>query len=113
MGKQSNLWIVSISLMLLAGIISAQVTTGSISGTVRDSTGSVLPGAQLVMLNEDTGIARTVPSDAAGRFLAPLLPLGRYRVTATQQGFQTEVRSGIVLTVDREMELDISMSVGA
>ena len=44
------------------------------------------------MLNQDTGVARTIQSDAAGHYSALLLPLGNYKVTATQQGFQTEVR---------------------
>ena len=75
--------------------------------------GAELPGAQIVILNTDTGISRTLPSDAAGRYLATSLALGNYRVTVTQQGFQTEIRSGIVLTVGRDAVVDLAMSVGA
>ena len=113
MGKQKLLLRLSVSVFLVAGIAAAQVTTASISGTVKDSSGAVLPGAQVVVLNEDTGVPRTVQSDTEGRYLAPLLALGNYRVTVTQQGFQTEVRSGIVLTVGRDAVVDIAMSVGA
>src|SRR5713226_976631 len=98
---------------LSAAIAFAQTVTGAISGTVKDSTGAVLPNAQVEVLNQDTGIARTVQSDAAGRYSALLLPLGNYKVTATVQGFQTEVRSGIVLTVGREAVVDLAMAVGA
>jgi carboxypeptidase family protein/TonB-dependent receptor-like protein len=98
---------------LSGGIIMAQVTTGTISGTVRDSTGAVLPGAKVVVLNEETGISRTVETDTAGRYSAPGLSLGNYRVTGTLEGFQTQVRSGIVLTVGREAIVDLALTVGA
>ena len=88
----------------LAGI--AQVTTGTISGTVKDSSGAVLPGAKVVILNEDTGISRTAQADAGGRYSAPSLSLGSYRVTASQEGFQSETRTGFVLTVGREAVVD-------
>ena len=98
---------------LSAAMAFAQEVTGTISGTVKDSSGAVLPGAQVELLNQDTGIARTVQTDTSGHFTAPLLPLGNYSVTATQQGFQKEVRSGIVLTVGREAVVDMTMAVGA
>ena len=91
----------------------SQVTTGTISGTVKDSTGAVLPGVQVVILNADTGLSRTVSSDARGHYAAPQLSLGNYRVSASLEGFQTEVHSGIVLTVGREAVVDIPMTVGA
>ena len=87
--------------------------TGTISGTVSDSTGAVLPGVSVVIVNDDTGIARTVTTDAAGRYSASSLGLGRYRVTAAQEGFQTADRSGIVLTVGRNAVVDIPLAVGA
>ena len=75
----------------------AQVTTGTISGTVKDSTGAVLPGVQVVILNEDTGLSRTVLSDERGHYSAPQLSLGNYRVSASLEGFNTEARSGLAL----------------
>lgn len=91
----------------------AQVTTGTIAGTVTDSTGAVLPGVNIVILNEDTGVSRTVATDSAGRYSAPLLSLGNYRVTGSLEGFQTEVRSGIVLAVGRAAVVDLQLVVGA
>ena len=55
-------------LLLSGGFVLAQVTTGTISGTVKDTTGAVLPGAQVIVLNEATGISRTVQTDAEGRY---------------------------------------------
>ena len=104
---------VGLLLFLSVGITWAQVTTGTISGTVKDSTGAALTGATVVVLNEETGISRTVQTDAAGRYSALSLSLGNYRVTATHEGFQTEVRNGIVLTVGREAVVDLSLTVGA
>ena len=90
-----------------------QVTTGTISGRVTDSGGGVLKDASVVVENEDTGITRTGKTDAAGQYAAPLLTLGRYRVSASLQGFQAEARSGIVLTVGREAIVNLQLQVGA
>jgi hypothetical protein len=103
----------SLAVSVLAISVHAQTTTGTISGAVTDETGAVLPGANLVILNEETGISRTVTTDAAGRYLVPALSLGQYRVTASMQGFQTEVRSGIALTVGRQAVVEFRLAVGA
>ncbi|OFV97502.1 MAG: hypothetical protein A3F68_03825 [Acidobacteria bacterium RIFCSPLOWO2_12_FULL_54_10] len=113
MEKRRVLQVVVLLVFLSGGIALAQVTTGTILGTVKDSTGAVLPGAKVVLLNEETGISRTVETDAAGRYSALSLSLGNYRVTATLEGFQTVVRTGIVLTVGREAVVDLSLAVGA
>ena len=96
---------------LLPGSFS-QITTGTISGTVTDISGGAIPGAQVVVLNEDTGVSRTVFGDASGRYSAPQLSLGRFRVTATIEGFQAEVRSGIQLTVGRQAVVNFQLQVG-
>jgi outer membrane receptor protein involved in Fe transport len=92
---------------------SAQVTTGTISGTITDPSGAVLPNVKVEVLNEGTGVSRTVATDAAGRYSAPMLPVGNYKVSGSIEGFQTELRSGIVLTVGREATIDMRMQVGA
>src|SRR5438132_265988 len=93
------LWI---SVILLGGqLVSAQVTTGTISGLVQDPSGAVIPGVSVTAKNVDTGTARAVTTDEGGRYTAPDLSLGNYQVQAELPGFQTEVRSGITLTVGR------------
>ena len=99
--------------LLFVATAMTQVTTGTISGMVKDSSGAVLPGARVVIRNEDTGISRTVQADSAGRYSAPSLNLGHYQVTVNLEGFQTEMRRGIVLTVGREAVVDMTLSVGA
>src|SRR5437016_2449509 len=84
---------------LSVAIASAQDTTGTILGTITDASGAVLPGVTITVKNVDTSQARTLVSDAAGRYRVPLLQPGRYEVTAQLSGFQTMVRSGITVTV--------------
>ncbi|MBI4464835.1 MAG: TonB-dependent receptor [Acidobacteria bacterium] len=87
-------------------------TTATISGVVRDATGAVVPGVSVTVRNVETGIARTLPTDAEGRYRAPSLSVGRYEVQASMAGFQTAVRSGIELTVAREAVVNLMLEVG-
>src|SRR5437660_3401028 len=81
---------------LIVGVVSvvptgAQYTTASLGGTVRDPAGAVVPGAEVTVQNEDTGLARTVSTQADGTFLFPALPVGHYKLTVTKSGFTTYV----------------------
>jgi outer membrane receptor protein involved in Fe transport len=96
-----------------AAISRAQVTTGTVSGTVSDPSGAVLPGAKIEITNEGTGAVRSVVADSTGHYLAPTLPVGSYRVSASLEGFQTEVRTGITLTVGSQVVMDMKLQVGA
>ncbi|MEQ1923925.1 MAG: carboxypeptidase-like regulatory domain-containing protein, partial [Pyrinomonadaceae bacterium] len=80
-------------LLLLCTCIFAQsqATTGLIQGTVVDPNGAVLAGASITVRNTETGFERTVTSNSDGLFSAPLLPLGRYRITTTASGFANSV----------------------
>src|ERR1700737_3000494 len=101
-----------ISVLFGACLVSAQVTTGTISGTVQDQSGAAVAGVEVTVKNVDTGVVRTITSDAGGRYTAPDLPLGNYEVQAQHAGFQTEVRSGINITVGREAVVNLSLKVG-
>src|SRR6266699_6273321 len=102
-------WIAAV--LVSISMAHGQVTTGTVTGTVTDSSGAVLPGVSVALQNEDTGITRTVGSDAEGRYSAVQLGLGKYKVTASREGFQTEVRSGILLTVGREAVVDLRLTI--
>ena len=110
---RKSMLVVFFAMTALGNFASAQGTTATISGTVKDSTGAVMPGASVVVLNQDTGISRTVQADQAGRYSAPSLSLGNYQITASLPGFQTEVRRGIVLSVGREAVVNFQLAVGA
>ena len=90
----------------------AQLTTGTITGVVKDTSGAVVPGVSVHVTNVDTGAARTVVSDADGRYEAPNLAVGNYSVRAELQGFQTTTRTGIGLTVGRTAVVDLDLKIG-
>ena len=88
-----------ISVFLGIHLVYAQVTTGTISGVVQDASGGAIAETAVTVRNLDTGTARTVSTDAGGRYTIPDLPVGNYEIQAQHPGFQTEVRSGVNLTV--------------
>jgi len=90
----------------------AQETTATILGTATDSSGGVLPGVSITVRHLGTSLTRTVVTDSEGRYRAPALPVGSYEITAQLPGFQTVVRSGVVLTVAMEAVLNMMMRVG-
>src|SRR5882672_5590599 len=98
--------------MLSAGAAFGQQVTGTILGRITDSTGSVVPGATIQIQNAAIGFSRTDTADSDGRYLESSLPLGSYTVTVQKQGFQTLVRSGIVLTVGSEVTVNAELAVG-
>ncbi|HJT87411.1 MAG TPA: carboxypeptidase regulatory-like domain-containing protein, partial [Bryobacteraceae bacterium] len=87
--------------------------TAQIQGTVYDSSGAAVPGAQVKVTQTDTGAARTAVSAADGSYVLANLPIGPYRLEAGKEGFTTYVRTGIVLQVDASPMLDISLSPGS
>src|SRR5712692_9050226 len=101
-----------IGLILGAVVVSSQLSTGTISGVVQDTSGAVIAGAMVTVRNVDTGAVRSLPSDEGGRYVVPVLPVGNYEVRGQQTGFQTEIRSGIVLTVGREEVINLTLRVG-
>jgi len=103
--------LLSCAVMLVASTL-AQGRTGTISGVVRDETGAVLSGATVTIRNVDTGIVRTVVSDEDGRYRVPALELGEYEVSAELVGFRTYRRAGIVLTLEREAVVNLTLSIG-
>ena len=101
-----------ISVFFCAHLAFAQVNTGTISGIVQDASGAAMAGAAVTVRHVDTGTARTLATDSGGRYTAPDLPLGNYEVQAQHPGFQTEIRSGINLTVGREAVVNLALKVG-
>ena len=100
-------------LVFSAHFALAQVSTGTISGVVKDATGAVVPAATVKVTNLETGIARTLSTDEQGRYNAPNLSLGDYEVQAEMSGFLVEVRRGIRLTVGRQAVVDFALRVGS
>ncbi|PYR22013.1 MAG: hypothetical protein DMF98_21045 [Acidobacteria bacterium] len=106
---------VAVALMVVLASVSllAQANTGTIVGTVHDSSGAVLASAPITIRNEETNISRTVVTSASGDYSAPLLPPGSYEVSATAAGFNEAVFRNIRLQVNQTVRMDFNLTVGA
>ena len=104
------------SILLIASLYFspawAQLTSGTILGTVADATGAVLPGTEVTVTRSETGASRTNISDDEGRFRFSNLSLGSYEVVASLPGFQTAVRTGIELNLGQQAVVNLTLSVG-
>src|SRR5579859_8275341 len=98
---------IAILLFLSAFAVMAQETTGTILGTVTDTTGAIIPHAKVTVTNTDrNAVLRTVPADNNGYYVAPLLPVGHYSVAVGAQGFKTDRKSGIELNVSDRLTVN-------
>jgi len=100
-------------LLLLPAMCSAQVAGGTISGTVKDSSGSVIGNVQITITNVATGVTRDVTTNDEGFYSAPNLLPGAYEAKYNAPGFKPELRSGIDLTVGASVVLDQALRVGS
>jgi hypothetical protein len=90
----------------------AQAANGNIEGTVRDTSGAALPGVMVTVTNMETGTTRSVVTNDDGVYRAPLLPLGRYKVSGELQGFKTFEQQGITLSAGQTALINVELSVG-
>ena len=109
-------WIVAIGFAFVAALLpqplAAQAVTGTILGTVRDSSGGALPGATVNLVNTDNGFTRNVLSDSSGEYTAPLMPTGTYSVTAELSGFKKVSLANVHVGVDQKVRVDLKLDVG-
>ncbi|HEV3486884.1 MAG TPA: TonB-dependent receptor, partial [Vicinamibacterales bacterium] len=106
-------WIVCC--LLLAAFLTpaaAQVTTGSIVGTVRDASGGVLPGVSVTATNVDTNFSRSEVTNARGEYSVQYLPPGTYRVEVELSGFKRYVQTGVQIELSRAARVDPVLEVG-
>ena len=103
-----------VSVLILASALDAfpQITSATISGTVKDQTNAVLPGVDVVVKNLDTGLTRSVVTDGNGYFTIAGLPPGTYETRASLTGFGTAVER-VVLAVAQEAGLSLMLRVNA
>ena len=98
---------------LLAGLVVAQSSTGTIVGTVSDSSGALLPNTKISLRHLATGEIREVAANERGEFNAPVLRIGDYSISVSLEGFKTEVISPIAVRVDQTVTLPIALTVGS
>lgn len=100
-------------LCVLAGAGRAQISTSRLEGTVQDSTGAVIPGAKVEIVNVKTQIGGATTCDAEGRFAFPSLPPSEYTLSVEAAGFRKAVRSNLVLNVAETVSEVVRLEVGA
>jgi hypothetical protein len=107
------LFVFLVGLVLQASLASAQSDNSSITGTISDSSGAVVPHATVTITNEATGQTRTVTSNDTGFYASTNLPPGNYTVSATAQGFQSFTQTHNHLQPSIPMSVNAALSVGA
>jgi len=93
--------------------LMSQAVTGTLLGTVADSTGAVVGNAQVTIVLAGQSLEYKTVSNAAGDFTQPNLPPGTYKVTVAATGFKTETRENISLATNTTVRVDVSMSTGS
>src|SRR6267142_149683 len=88
------------------------VSTSQINGTVQDASGAVLPGAEIIATQTDTGAVRMTMSNETGSYVLPNLPIGPYKLEVSLPGFRTFVQSGIILQVNSSPVVKAVLAVG-
>jgi len=111
-----RLLVFAVTLALCSPALFAQggaVTTGTISGVVKDPTGAVIPGAEVLVKNVDTGVTRTVVSDDSGFYTVPNVPTGTYSVSVTMPGFKTTTSQPFKVDIRANRIQDLTLEVGS
>jgi outer membrane receptor protein involved in Fe transport len=91
-------------------VISAQTVTGTLQGTVSDTTGAVVPGADVVVRNLETGQERNLKTNSQGVYSAAFLPIGSYSVTASGQNFRSVFQENVQVTLNQTRVIDLTLS---
>jgi hypothetical protein len=104
-------WVTAIALVTGSACL-AQVAGGTISGSVRDSSGHAIAGAQVAVKSSEMAILRSIDADNDGIYTAPNLVAGTYQISASKEGFATLVRSAVLVTVGSEGVIDFKLKPG-
>ena len=100
-------------LVCLTGMAAAQVTTGSILGTVRDNSGSAVKGARVTITEVGKSNSTTYTTDDEGAYTAPFLIPGTYNVSVEATGFKKALTNTVVVQIDQKARIDFTLEVGA
>lgn len=100
----------SVSFFLLAPESKAQTVTGTLQGTVYDTKGAVVPAVEVVVRNVETGQERNLRTNSDGTYTAAFLPLGRYTIKASAQGFSASTKEDIEITLNETRVVDFMLN---
>ena len=104
--------LVAMAVLFFAAVAGAQTFRGAIQGTVLDSSGATVPGAQVTVTDTATNLSRQATAGEGGAYLFGELPLGTYKVSAAKAGFRTAVSDGIAVTTASTQRVDLTLSPG-
>ena len=104
---------VSLCILLVIGVAFGQSDRGTVTGTVSDATGAVIPGANVVATNTETSTKYETVSTETGNFTLTQLPPGVYQMSVELPGFKRYVRQGITVLVAQILRIDVALEVGA
>jgi hypothetical protein len=112
MAKRHAVLALAVASWLAASPGEAQVTTGTIQGTVKDNTGAVVPGATVTVTETGKQTSSTYTTDSEGGYTAPFLIPGTYEISVEMQGFRKHLRRGVVLQVNQRARIDVVLELG-
>ena len=104
--------VICAAFVLVCGQIYAQIDTGSVTGTVKDPTGAVVPGALCTLTNTATNVSQTTKSTSAGAYTFSVVPAGTYNLKVAAPGFQEYLLKGIQVHVQNIVTADVPLKVG-
>ena len=95
-----------------AALLFGQSERGTITGTVVDATGAVVPGARVAVTNLSTNAVSETGTTEAGSYTAASLPVGQYTVRVEKDGFKPSIRSGVTLNAATTVRIDVALEIG-
>src|SRR5580692_6198950 len=104
--------LLALALILFPAIVALADTVGSISGTITDQTGAVIPDTTVTALNLDSTVVQTTKTNANGFYNFTALPVGRYEIEVIREGFEPYKRTGLVIDVNSQLRADVTLSMG-
>jgi carboxypeptidase family protein len=107
---RTSTFLAAVLLVVVPQLLPAQAT-GTLSGTVHDKSGAVVPDAKITVTNEGTNLIRSAVTDATGEYVAPLLPVGIYHLTVEKPGFSPFVQDRIRVEVNTHVQADAQLQV--
>jgi hypothetical protein len=103
---------IALGLLVIVALFQGVLDAARLSGTIQDQQGAVLPGTEIVLIHEGTGLRREAVAAATGEYLFLELPFGEYRLEVVAKGFRRYVQAGIVLSADQSARNDVTLEIG-
>jgi hypothetical protein len=110
--KVARLFILFSLILILPAMALSQVDTGSISGTVRDTSGSVVPGVKVTLTNQGTGQSISTTTGSVGEYTFSPVRIGHYSVAAEMTGFEKVQQNNVTVDVQQKVQVDLSLTLG-